>query len=119
MTSYHGTLAVVLAVVKNTIRVVLDVVVWVQVVLAAGCHHLHGRRVVQTYPDRVRLVLGEASTRVVCLSKVEVGCQLQPVEYLIMNVCLDSVTSRLGVNDYTFLIHQVGREISLCFLVTL
>ena len=62
VTSYHGTLAVVLAVVKNTVRVVLDVVVWVQVVLAAGCHHLHGRRVVQTYPDWVRLVLGEAST---------------------------------------------------------
>ena len=29
VTSYHGTLTVVLAVVKNTIRVVLDVVVWV------------------------------------------------------------------------------------------
>ena len=36
-----------------------------------------------------------------------------------MNVCLDSVTSRLGVNDYTLLIHQVGREISLSLLVTL
>lgn len=46
LNSNHGTLAVVVTTMKNTVRVVLDVVVWVLVVTTVCVHHLHSRRVV-------------------------------------------------------------------------
>jgi hypothetical protein len=119
VTCNHGTLTVVFSTMENTVRVVLDVIVWVFIILTVCIHHLHSRRVVQTNPDRVRLVLGETCTRVVSLREVDIGCHFQPVENLVVHVSLDSVTSRLGINDNTLLVHYVGREVSLCLVITL
>ena len=104
---------------ENTVRVVLDVIVWVFIILTVCIHHLHSRRVVQTNPDWVRLVLSETCTRVVSLREVDIGGHFQPVENLIVHVSLDSVTSRLGINDNTLLVHYVGREVSLSLVITL
>ena len=62
VTSYHRALTVVFTTMENTIRVVLDIVVGIFNIIAICIHHLHGRRVVQTYPNRVRLVLKKIGT---------------------------------------------------------
>ena len=120
MASNHCTVAVALVSVNQAPRVLLDVVVLVLVVVAVSIHHLHCRRVVQTYPDRVRLVLSEACrAAVLCTREVSVGCELQPREELVVDVELNRVALRLSVANNTFLVHIVGREICLCAGCTL
>ena len=115
MTGNHCTVAVALVSVNQAPRVLLDVVVLVLVVVAVSIHHLHCRRVVQTYPDRVRLVLSEACrAAVLCAREVCIGCELQPREELVVDVELYRVALRLSVANNTFLVHIVGREICLC-----
>ena len=120
VTSYHCTVAVALVSVDKTIRVSLDVVVRVLVVVAVSISHLHCRRVVQTYPNRVRLVLSEACcTAILRTREVSVCCELQPLVELVVDIELNSVALRLCVAYYTRLIHIVGREVCLCALCTL
>ena len=120
MTSYHCTVAVALVSVDKAIRVSLNVVVRILVVVAVSISHLHCRRVVQTYPDWVRLVLSEACrAAVLCTREVSVCCELQPLVEFVVDIELNGVALRLCVADNTRLIHIVGREVCLCALCTL
>ncbi|CUQ45348.1 Uncharacterised protein [Segatella copri] len=68
MSCNHIALAVVLILVNHTIWVLLDTVVWVLIVVTCCSIHFHGRRVIQTYPNRVRLILTETYTAILCAS---------------------------------------------------
>ena len=119
VTINHCTLAVVLSTMNDSVWVVLDTVIWVFIIITISIHHLHCRRVVQTYPDWVFLILTKTYTRVVSLREVDIGSHLQPIKNLVVHVSLNCITLRIGICDYTLLIHIVGREVCLSLLVTL
>ena len=104
---------------QDAVGVLLDVVVGVLVVLTQAVHHLHGRRVVQSHPKRVRLVLIEASSRSVTLRHVDVGCHLQPLKELGVDVSFYRVTFKFRISHYSFVTQVATRNVELCILTTL